>query len=85
VPSSPSSGWFECPCHASQANRFGKKKGGPAPRGMDRFPFTVAGNGDATVDTSILVTGPAIGTNTPARRPKVPLRHQRRGTLTAPV
>ena len=29
--------WFECPCHGSQYNRVGEKKGGPAPRGMDRF------------------------------------------------
>ena len=29
--------WFECPCHGSQYNQVGEKKGGPAPRGMDRF------------------------------------------------
>ena len=51
----PSSQWFECPCHGSQYNRVGEKKAGPAPRGMDRFPVTVAGNGDVTVDTGTIV------------------------------
>ncbi len=37
VPQCVSSQWFECPCHGSQYNRVGEKKGGPAPRGMDRF------------------------------------------------
>ena len=50
-PSASRSQWFECPCHGSQYNRVGEKKAGPAPRGMDRFPLTVAGNGDVTVDT----------------------------------
>ena len=36
-PSATSSRWFECPCHGSQYNQVGEKKGGPAPRGMDRF------------------------------------------------
>jgi cytochrome b6-f complex iron-sulfur subunit len=74
VPSCPSSGWFECPCHGSQYNRVGEKKGGPAPRGMDRFPFTVAGNGDVTVDTSAsaIVTGPPIGTNTTGQEAEGP-------------
>ena len=74
VPSCPSSGWFECPCHGSQYNRVGEKKGGPAPRGMDRFPFTVAGNGDVTIDTSAsaIVTGPPIGTNTTGQEAEGP-------------
>ena len=38
VPQCVSSQWFECPCHGSQYNRVGEKKGGPAPRGMDHFP-----------------------------------------------
>ena len=54
-----SSQWFECPCHGSQYNRVGEKKAGPAPRGMDHFPVTVAANGDVTVDTGIVVNGPA--------------------------
>jgi cytochrome b6-f complex iron-sulfur subunit len=74
VPECASSGWFECPCHGSQYNRAGEKKGGPAPRGMDRFPFTVAGNGDVTVDTSAsaIVTGPPIGTNTTGQEAEGP-------------
>ena len=36
-PSCATSQWFECPCHGSQYNRVGEKKGGPAPRGIDRF------------------------------------------------
>jgi cytochrome b6-f complex iron-sulfur subunit len=72
VPSCPSSGWFECPCHGSQYNRVGEKKGGPAPRGMDRFPFTIAGNGDVTVDTGTIVTGPPIGTNTTGQEAEGP-------------
>ncbi len=59
VPQCVSSQWFECPCHGSQYNRVGEKKAGPAPRGMDRFPVTVAGNGDVTVDTGVVVNGPA--------------------------
>jgi cytochrome b6-f complex iron-sulfur subunit len=72
VPSCPSSGWFECPCHGSQYNRVGEKKGGPAPRGMDRFPFTIAGNGDVTVDTGTIETGPPIGTNTTGQEAEGP-------------
>jgi cytochrome b6-f complex iron-sulfur subunit len=74
VPECASSGWFECPCHGSQYNRVGEKKGGPAPRGMDRFPFTIAGNGDFTVDTSpsALVSGPPIGTNTTGQEAEGP-------------
>ena len=40
VPWCKTSQWFECPCHGSQYNRVGEKKGGPAPRGMDRFAAT---------------------------------------------
>jgi cytochrome b6-f complex iron-sulfur subunit len=72
VPSCPSSGWFECPCHGSQYNRVGEKKGGPAPRGMDRFPWTLAGNGDVTVDTGTIETGPPIGTNTTGQEAEGP-------------
>ena len=41
VPSCVTSQWFECPCHGSQYNQVGEKKGGPAPRGMDRFATEV--------------------------------------------
>ena len=39
----PESQWFECPCHGSKYNRVGEKQGGPAPRGLDRFPLEVVG------------------------------------------
>ena len=63
VPWCLSSQWFECPCHGSKYNRVGEKKGGPAPRGLDRFAVTVAG-GSIVVDTGKIYVGPAIGTNT---------------------
>jgi cytochrome b6-f complex iron-sulfur subunit len=63
VPSCATSQWFECPCHGSQYNQVGEKKGGPAPRGMDRFPME-AQNDTLTVDTGTVIPGPPIGTNT---------------------
>jgi cytochrome b6-f complex iron-sulfur subunit len=63
VPWCDSSQWFECPCHGSKYNRVGEKKGGPAPRGMDRFAFSVT-DGSLIVDTSTPIQGPAIGTDT---------------------
>nr|MBA3604474.1 Rieske 2Fe-2S domain-containing protein [Acidimicrobiia bacterium] len=72
VPDCPTSQWFECPCHGSQYNQVGEKKAGPAPRGMDRFPITVAGNGDVTVDTGTVIDGPPIGTNTTGQEAEGP-------------
>ncbi len=72
IPQCITSQWFECPCHGSQYNQVGEKKAGPAPRGMDRFPLTVAGNGDVTVDTGVLVAGPPIGTNTTGQEAEGP-------------
>lgn len=63
VPWCQSSQWFECPCHGSKYNAVGEKKDGPAPRGLDRFPVTIEGGG-VTIDTSTIVQGPPIGTNT---------------------
>jgi cytochrome b6-f complex iron-sulfur subunit len=63
VPWCETSQWFECPCHGSKYNRVGEKKGGPAPRGLDRFPLQVSG-GQITVDTGTIVQGPPIGTDT---------------------
>lgn len=63
VPSCNSSQWFECPCHGSQYNQVGEKKGGPAPRGMDRFAMEVSG-GEFIVNTGAVIQGPPIGTNT---------------------
>jgi cytochrome b6-f complex iron-sulfur subunit len=63
VPWCQTSQWFECPCHGSKYNRVGEKKGGPAPRGMDRFGVEVSGSA-ILVDTSVVVPGPPIGTDT---------------------
>jgi cytochrome b6-f complex iron-sulfur subunit len=71
VPWCATSQWFECPCHGSQYNRVGEKKGGPAPRGLDRFAVTVAG-GVVTVDTAQRTEGPAIGTNTTGQEAEGP-------------
>jgi cytochrome b6-f complex iron-sulfur subunit len=71
VPWCKSSQWFECPCHGSKYNRVGEKKGGPAPRGLDRFPVSVEG-GQIMVDTGLLSIGPPIGTNTTGQEAEGP-------------
>jgi cytochrome b6-f complex iron-sulfur subunit len=71
VPWCKSSQWFECPCHGSQYNRVGEKKGGPAPRGLDRFAVTVDG-GFVTVDSGQRTDGPAIGVNTTGQEAEGP-------------
>jgi cytochrome b6-f complex iron-sulfur subunit len=63
VPWCATSQWFECPCHGSKYNRVGEKRGGPAPRGLDRFVATISGD-SITIDTGIVITGPPIGTDT---------------------
>lgn len=65
VPFCDSSQWFECPCHGSKYNRVGEKRGGPAPRGLDRFPVLI--NGDTlTINTNLstIYQGPKPGTDT---------------------
>ncbi|MGH9184011.1 MAG: ubiquinol-cytochrome c reductase iron-sulfur subunit [Acidimicrobiales bacterium] len=73
VPECETSQWFECPCHGSQYNRVGEKKGGPAPRGLDRFPVTIDGD-RITVDTNpgTIILGPPIGTNTTGQEAEGP-------------
>jgi cytochrome b6-f complex iron-sulfur subunit len=73
VPQCLPSQWFECPCHGSQYNQVGEKRGGPAPRGMDRFAATIDG-GVVTVDTSTAgqIQGPPIGTNTTGQEAEGP-------------
>jgi cytochrome b6-f complex iron-sulfur subunit len=71
VPWCKSSQWFECPCHGSQYSRVGEKKGGPAPRGRDRFAASVDG-GVLVVDTGALSLGPPIGTNTTGQEAEGP-------------
>ncbi len=73
VPQCLTSQWFECQCHGSQYNRNGEKKGGPAPRGLDRFPLVVTG-GKVSVDTAPakIIIGPSIGTNTTGQEAEGP-------------
>jgi cytochrome b6-f complex iron-sulfur subunit len=71
VPECETSQWFECPCHGSQYNQVGEKKGGPAPRGLDRFSMSVDG-GVLTVDTGVIIQGPPIGTNTTGQEAEGP-------------
>jgi len=71
VPNCVPSQWFECPCHGSQYNQVGEKKGGPAPRGMDRFAVSVV-EGVLTVDTGTIIQGPPIGTNTTGQESEGP-------------
>lgn len=73
VPNCPTSQWFECPCHGSQYSRVGEKKGGPAPRGLDRFTPEFSGS-SVSVNTSQsgIVLGPPIGTNTTGQEAEGP-------------
>jgi cytochrome b6-f complex iron-sulfur subunit len=71
VPWCASSQWFECPCHGSKYNRVGEKKGGPAPRGLDRFGVSVDG-GQIVVDTAQVIQGPKIGVNTTGQEAEGP-------------
>jgi len=72
VPSCATSQWFECPCHGSKYNRVGEKRGGPAPRGMDRFGVEITGGGELIVKTAEIIQGPAIGTNTTGQEAEGP-------------
>jgi cytochrome b6-f complex iron-sulfur subunit len=71
VPWCGNSQWFECPCHGSQYNRVGERKGGPAPRGLDRFDLSVS-DGILTVDTGGVRIGPPDGTNTTGQEAEGP-------------
>jgi cytochrome b6-f complex iron-sulfur subunit len=63
VPHCDTSQLFECPCHGSKYRLTGEYYGGPAPRGLDRFP--IAREGDTVVvDTGSVQVGPPRGTNT---------------------
>lgn len=72
VPWCQTSQWFECGCHGSQYNRVGEYKGGPAPRGMDRFAMSVDNNGNFVVDTGSIISGPPQGTNTTGQEAEGP-------------
>ena len=55
--------WMHCPCHQSRYDRRGTKiageRYGPAARSMDRFPIEVDALGVLTIDTRMVIRGPA--------------------------
>ena len=63
VPHCSTSLLFECPCHGSKYRLSGEFYGGPAPRGLDRFPIDVS-SGSIEVDTGSVQIGPPRGVNT---------------------
>ena len=63
VPHCSTSMLFECPCHGSKYRLTGEYYGGPAPRGLDRFPITIRG-GKVVVDTGKVEFGPPRGIST---------------------
>ncbi len=71
VPWCQTSQWFECPCHGSRYNRYGEWVGGPAPRGLDRYPSFVDDDGQFVVDFGNMLTGPARTANALEQNPKV--------------
>ena len=72
VPQCDSSQWFECPCHGSQYNRVGEKKGGPAPRGHGPLRRRPSAPANVTIDTGAIFQGPPIGTNTTGQEAEGP-------------
>ncbi|MBW3576816.1 MAG: Rieske 2Fe-2S domain-containing protein [Actinobacteria bacterium] len=72
VPWCQSSQWFECPCHGSKYNRLGEWTGGPAPRGLDRFPSEIDDDGNFVASTGIVLTGPARTANVLQQEPEGP-------------
>lgn len=59
VPWCQTSQWFECPCHGSKYNRWAEWMGGPAPRGLDRFPSEIDEEGRLQVNSGVLLEGPS--------------------------
>lgn len=53
-----SSQWFETPCHGERYNRWGEYRGGPAPRGLDRYVSWVDDDGHYRVDATRFLLGP---------------------------
>ena len=72
VPWCQTSQWFECPCHGSQYNRVGEKKGGPAPRGLDRFAIDGRRRRRSSSTPARSSSGPPIGTNTTGQEAEGP-------------
>jgi cytochrome b6-f complex iron-sulfur subunit len=61
VPECDESGQFECPCCGSVFGPLGELRGGPAPRGMDRFETRIE-NGELWLVTGTIIEGLPIGT-----------------------
>ena len=74
VPWCQTSQWFECPCHGSKYNRVGEKRGGPAPRGLDRFVARRSSGGSITVDTGTIVRARRSAPTPPAKGQEGALR-----------
>ena len=72
VPECVTSQWFECPCHGSKYNRVGEKRGGPAPRGMDRFGTEVNDKNELIVNTGMIIQCTPIGVNTTGQEAEGP-------------
>ncbi len=72
VPWCQSSQWYECPCHGSKYNKWGEWMGGPAPRGLDRFPSSVDADGNLIVRTGTIITGPARTARVLQQQPEGP-------------
>jgi cytochrome b6-f complex iron-sulfur subunit len=71
VPWCGTSHWFECPCHGSQYNQVGEVRGGPSPRGLDRFVVRLV-DGNLEIDTGEILIGPPPGTDTTGQQPEGP-------------
>lgn len=54
VPWIEGAGQFECPCHASEYNRYGELVRGPAPRPMDLMAIEFDQAGNLIVDTGAI-------------------------------
>jgi cytochrome b6-f complex iron-sulfur subunit len=73
VPWCQTSQWFECPCHGSRYNRWGEWTGGPAPRGLDRYPsFIDEATNQFVVDFGTKLTGTARTANSLEQSPEGP-------------
>lgn len=53
VPWVPETGIFQCPCHGSQFDKYGRNLSGPAPRPLDIMDVTVQA-GQVVVDTGAI-------------------------------
>jgi cytochrome b6-f complex iron-sulfur subunit len=71
TPFCKTSQYFECPCHGALFDGVGEVRGGPAPRGLDAM-YAVVDGGQLIVDTTRIVSGRPIGTNTIRQDPSGP-------------